>query len=163
MSNEQPITIAGRLTEDPTLRFTPSGAAVANLTVAYNPQKFDRQANEWVKGTTHFWRCAAWNNGKLTMAENIAGLLKKGDAVIVQGVIEAREYEKDGNKRTVLEVRVQHIGKDCLFHGEPYNEPFKPAQQPAQQGWGQQQDDPWAQPQQQSGGWDSRTPAEPPF
>ena len=156
MSNEQTITITGRLAQDPELRWTPSGAAVANLLVAFTPRRFDRQANEWKDGTTQWWRCNAWNAGKLTLAENIAGLLKKGDSVIVVGNVEAREYEtREGEKRTVTEVRVQHIGKDCLFHGEPYNEPFKPSQ-PAKQ------DDPWATPQQ-SGGWGPGQQTEPPF
>ena len=134
MSNEQTITITGRLTNDPEVRFTPSGAAVANFTVAYNPRKFDRQANEWRDGETQYWRCQAWNAGKLTLAENLANTLKKGDAVIVFGILEARSYEtREGEKRTVTEVRVQHIGKDALYHGQPYQRPDA----------AQQQDDPW--------------------
>jgi single-strand DNA-binding protein len=140
MSNEQNITITGRLTEDPQLRFTPSGAAVANFTVAFNPRKFDKLTNEWKDGVSQFWRCNAWNAGKLTLAEHVAGVLRKGDNVIVFGTLEAREYEKDGQKRTVTEVRVQHVGKDCLYHGEP------------------------SQPQSQSAGtWGANSSTEPPF
>jgi single-strand DNA-binding protein len=131
MSNEQSITIAGTLTADPELRFTPSGAAVANFTVAFNPRRFDKTANEWRDGTAQFWRCQAWNAGKLTMAENIADQLHKGDRVILTGTLEAREYEKDGQKRTVTEVRVAHIGKDALYHGQPHNR-----EQAAEDPWG---------------------------
>ena len=133
MSNEQSITITGTLTADPELRFTQSGAAVANFTVAFNPRRFDKNANEWRDGTAQFWRCQAWNAGKLTLAENVADQLHKGDRVVLTGTLEAREYEKDGQKRTVTEVRVQHIGKDALYHGQPQNRP-----EPADDPWGQQ-------------------------
>ena len=140
MSNEQIITITGTLTADPELRFTPSGAAVANFTVAFNPRRYDKQANEWKDGTAQFWRCQAWNAGKLTFAENIADQLHKGDRVVLTGTLEAREYEKDGQKRTVTEVRVAHVGKDALYHGQAHN----------------RQDDTWGQPQAQAS-------TEPPF
>ena len=140
MSNEQTITIVGTLTADPELRFVNSGAAVANFTVAFNPRRYDKQANEWKDGTAQFWRCQAWNAGKLTFAENIADQLHKGDRVVLTGTLEAREYEKDGQKRTVTEVRVAHVGKDALYHGQAHN----------------RQDDAWGQPQQQAS-------TEPPF
>ena len=148
MSNEQSITITGTLVADPEVRFTPSGAAVANFTVAFNPRKFDRNANEWRDGTAQFWRCQAWNQGKLTMAENIANQLKKGDKVLILGILEAREYEtRDGDKRTVTEVRVQHIGKDALYHGQPYTQAERVgATQPANDPWAAPQTDPTAPP-----------------
>lgn len=141
MSNEQTITITGTLTADPELRFTQSGAAVANFTVAFNPRRYDKQANEWKDGTAQFWRCQAWNAGKLTMAENIADQLHKGDRVVLTGTLEAREYEKDGQKRTVTEVRVAHVGKDALYHGQAH---------------ARQQEDAWGAPQQHAS-------TEPPF
>lgn len=141
MSNEQTITITGTLTADPELRFTQSGAAVANFTVAFNPRRYDKQANEWKDGTAQFWRCQAWNAGKLTMAENIADQLHKGDRVVLTGTLEAREYEKDGQKRTVTEVRVAHVGKDALYHGQAH---------------ARQQEDTWGAPQQHAS-------TEPPF
>ena len=135
---EQTITIAGRLAGDPEVRFTPSGAAVASFTVAYTPSKYDKTSGQWQDGETQWWRCQAWNQGKLTLAENMANMFKKGDAVILHGVLEARTYEtREGEKRTVTEVRVQHIGKDALYHGQPFTQAERVG---AQQ---QRQDDPW--------------------
>jgi single-strand DNA-binding protein len=137
LSNEQTITITGRLANDPELRWTTAGNAIANFTVAYTPRRFDKNANEWRDGTTQWWRCQAWNAGKLTLAENIVNQLHKGDSVVLLGVVEAREYEtKEGEKRTVTEVRVSHIGRDTLYHGQPHHQPAP------------QQDDPWGQPGQ---------------
>jgi single-strand DNA-binding protein len=126
MSNETNLTIRGRLTADPEMRFTPAGAAVVNFTVAVNASKFDKDSNSWKDQPTKFWRCAAWNQGKLTRAENVANLLKKADNVIVYGELTTREYEtKEGEKRSVDEIRVESIGKDLTFHGQAYaaNEP----------------------------------------
>ena len=144
MSNETTLTIRGRLTADPELRFTPSGAAVVNFTVAVNAAKFDKNTNEWKDQPTKFWRCAAWNQGKLVRGENIANMLKKSDSVIVYGELTTREYEtKEGEKRSVDEIRVESIGKDLTFHGQAYA-----GNQPATQ------EDPWATPAAQT---------EPPF
>jgi single-strand DNA-binding protein len=178
VANDQPIYITGKLTEDPALRFTPSGAAVANFTIAFNPRRFDRNTNEWVNGEATFWRCEAWNQGKLSRAENICNLLKKGDSVIAQGVIETKKWEtKEGEKRSALQVSIQSIGKDLTFHGQAYAANEAPA---AQQGqgwggnantnggnWGNQpaaQDDPWATPAatNNQGGWGA-PPQDPPF
>lgn len=121
MSGETNLTIRGRLTDAPELRFTPSGTAVVNFCIASNSSKFDKQANEWKDQPTKFWRCAAWNQGKLTRAENIANMLKKGDNVIVYGELTTRQYEtKEGEKRTADEIRVETIGKDLTFHGQAY-------------------------------------------
>jgi single-strand DNA-binding protein len=118
MAQEQFITIIGRLTGDPELRFTPSGAGVANFTVAANARFFDKQTNEWKNKPTTFWRCAAWNQGeKQRLGENVVDALKKGDSVIVRGEIESREYTtKDGENRSVMEVRIETIGKDLRWH-----------------------------------------------
>ena len=164
MSNETTLIVRGRLTEDPMLRFTPSGAGVVNFTIACQASKFDKNTSQWVDQPTKFWRCASWNQGKLTRAENVANLLKKGDSVIAFGELTLREYEKDGEKRVAEEIRVESIGKDLTFHAQPYAGNEKPAQQPANGGWGDpapaQQAQNWgSQPSGNSGGWSSGEPA----
>jgi single-strand DNA-binding protein len=166
MSNEQVVTTIGRLTEAPELRFTPNGAAVVNFTLATNARTFDRTANEWKDEPATFWRCSAWRE----LAENIAESLTKGDAVIAQGVIKSRSYEKDGQKRTVMEQEVTSIGPDLRWatarpqrvnrsstgapqqagnFGAPAPQPAPWGQQPpappAPGGnqWGQASNDPW--------------------
>jgi len=107
MAGETPITLVGNLTADPELRFTPSGAAVANFTVASTPRTFDRQSNEWRDGDAMFLNCAVWRQA----AENVAESLQKGMRVIVQGRLKSRSYEtREGEKRTVFEVDVDEIG-----------------------------------------------------
>jgi single-strand DNA-binding protein len=98
MAGDTVITVIGNLTADPELRFTPSGAAVANFTVASTPRTFDRQSNEWKDGETLFLRCSVWREA----AENVAESLQKGMRVIVQGRLKSRSYEtKEGERRTV--------------------------------------------------------------
>jgi single-strand DNA-binding protein len=107
MAGETTITLVGNLTADPELRFTPSGAAVTNFTVASTPRMFDRQANEWRDGDAMFLNCAAWRQ----LAENIAESLTKGMRVIVQGRLKSRSYEtREGDRRTVFEIDVDEIG-----------------------------------------------------
>ena len=107
MAGETPITLIGNLTADPELRFTPSGAAVANFTVASTPRTFDRQTNEWRDGDAMFLNCAVWRQA----AENVAESLQKGMRVIVSGRLKSRSYEtREGEKRTVFEVDVDEIG-----------------------------------------------------
>lgn len=107
MSNETTITIIGNLVHDPEIRFTPSGAAVANFTVASTPRKWDRATNEFVDGDTLFMRCTAWQE----MAENVVESLVKGARVIVYGRLEQRSYEdREGVQRTVVEMRVEEVG-----------------------------------------------------
>ena len=107
MAGETPITVVGNLTADPELRFTPSGAAVANFTVASTPRTFDKQANEWRDQETLFLNCSVWRQA----AEHVAESLQRGDRVIVQGSLKARSYEtKDGDKRTVMELDVAEVG-----------------------------------------------------
>ncbi|MGW4240984.1 single-stranded DNA-binding protein [Nocardia sp. NPDC004722] len=101
------LTIVGRLTADPALRFTPAGAAVADLTVASNPRVFDRNTKEWKDGEALFLRCNMWRD----TAENVAESLTRGMAVLVKGTLKQRSYEtKDGDKRTVVELDVIAIG-----------------------------------------------------
>lgn len=107
MSGETVITVVGNLTNDPELRFTPSGAACANFTVASTPRTFDRQANEWKDGDALFLNCSAWRQ----QGENAAESLTKGMRVIVQGRLKQRSYEdRQGNKRTALELEVEEVG-----------------------------------------------------
>src|SRR5690349_9587550 len=107
MAGDTIITVIGNLTADPELRFTPSGAAVANFTVASTPRMFDRQSNEWKDGETLFMRCSVWRDA----AENVAESLQRGARVIASGRLKSRSYEtKEGEKRTVVEMDVDEIG-----------------------------------------------------
>ena len=107
MAGETTITLVGNLTADPELRFTPSGAAVANFTVASTPRTFDRNTSEWRDGDAMFLNCAVWRQA----AENVAESLQKGMRVIVQGRLKSRSYEtREGERRTVFEVDVDEIG-----------------------------------------------------
>ena len=107
MAGDTVITVVGNLTADPELRFTPSGAAVANFTVASTPRTFDKNTNEWKDGDALFLRCAVWREA----AENVAESLHKGTAVIVQGRLKQRSFEtKEGEKRTVVELACDEVG-----------------------------------------------------
>jgi single-strand DNA-binding protein len=112
MAGETVITIIGNLTNDPELRFTPSGAAVANFTVASTPRTFDRQSNEWKDGETLFMRCSVWRDA----AENVAESLQRGTRVLVSGRLRSRSYEtKEGEKRTVVELDVDEVGPSLRY------------------------------------------------
>ncbi|GIG40915.1 single-stranded DNA-binding protein [Cellulomonas phragmiteti] len=112
MAGETTITVIGNLTGDPELRFTPSGAAVANFTVASTPRTFDRQSNEWKDGDTLFLRCSIWREA----AESVAESLTKGTRVIVQGRLVQRSYEtREGEKRTVYELQVDEVGPSLRY------------------------------------------------
>ena len=112
MAGETVITIIGNLTNDPELRFTPSGAAVANFTVASTPRTFERQSNEWKDGETLFMRCSVWRDA----AENVAESLVRGTRVIVSGRLRSRSYEtKEGEKRTVVELEVDEVGPSLRY------------------------------------------------
>jgi single-strand DNA-binding protein len=101
------ITVIGNLTDDPELRFTPSGAAVANFTVASTPRVFKRESNSWEDGDTLFMRCSVWRQ----YAENVAESLNRGTRVIVSGRLKQRSYEtREGEKRTVVELEVEEVG-----------------------------------------------------
>ncbi|UCM89085.1 single-stranded DNA-binding protein [Streptomyces marincola] len=107
MAGETVITVVGNLVDDPELRFTPSGAAVAKFRVASTPRIFDRQTSEWRDGESLFLTCSVWRQA----AENVAESLTKGTRVIVQGRLKQRSYEdRDGVKRTVFELEVDEVG-----------------------------------------------------
>ncbi len=112
MAGDTVITIIGNLTQDPELRFTPSGAAVANFTVASTPRQFDRQSNEWKDGETLFMRCSVWRDA----AENVAESLTRGSRVLVSGRLKSRSYDtKEGEKRTVVELDVEEVGPSLKY------------------------------------------------
>ncbi|MET7679449.1 single-stranded DNA-binding protein [Streptomyces sp. NPDC005423] len=107
MAGETVITVVGNLVDDPELRFTPSGAAVAKFRVASTPRTFDRQTNEWKDGESLFLTCSVWRQA----AENVAESLQRGMRVIVQGRLKQRSYEdREGVKRTVYELDVEEVG-----------------------------------------------------
>ena len=141
MAGETIITIIGNLTGDPELRFTPSGAAVANFTVASTPRMFDRQANEWKDGETLFMRCSIWREA----AENVAESLHRGTRVIVTGRLKSRSYEtKEGEKRTVVELDVDEVGPSLRYANAKVNKTSRGGGDFGGGGFGAQQSDPWA-------------------
>ena len=107
MAGDTLITVVGNLVDDPELRFTPSGSAVANFRIASTPRTFDRATNEWKDGDSLFLTCNVWRQ----YAENVAESLTKGMRVIVQGRLKQRSYEtREGEKRTVFEIEVEDVG-----------------------------------------------------
>jgi single-strand DNA-binding protein len=113
MAGETQITVIGNLTADPELRFTPSGAAVANFTVASTPRTFDRQSNEWKDAETLFMRCSVWREA----AENVAESLQRGARVIVSGRLVSRSWDdkETGQKRSVMEMQVDEVGPSLRY------------------------------------------------
>ena len=112
MAGETVITVVGNLVDDPELRFTPSGAAVANFRIASTPRTFDKQTNEWKDGDALFLSCSVWRQA----AENVAESLQRGMRVVVQGRLKARTYEtREGEKRTVFEIEVEEVGPSLKY------------------------------------------------
>ena len=112
MAGETVITVVGNLVDDPELRFTPSGAAVANFRIASTPRTLDRQTNEWKDGDALFLSCSVWRQA----AENVAESLQKGMRVVVQGRLKQRQYEtREGEKRTVVELDVDEVGPSLKY------------------------------------------------
>jgi len=164
MAGETPITVIGNLTADPELRFTPSGSAVANFTVASTPRTFDRQTNEWKDAETLFMRCSVWREA----AENVAESLTRGTRVVVTGRLVSRSWEdkETGQKRSVMEMQVDEVGPSLRYAtakvtktqrgggGGQGGGSWGGGQQggaPQGGGFGGQQDDPWASGGQQGG------------
>jgi single-strand DNA-binding protein len=150
------ITLIGNLTDDPELRYTPNGAAVANFTVASTPRFMDKATNEWKDGDTLFLRCSIWRQA----AENVAESLTRGTRVIVSGRLKQRSYEtKEGEKRTVYEVEVDEIGPSLKNATAKVNKTTRSGAGGG--GFGGPADDPWGStpaPARVGGGSD-----EPPF
>jgi single-strand DNA-binding protein len=155
MAGDTTITVVGNLTADPELRFTPSGAAVANFTVASTPRIYDRQSGEWKDGEALFLRCNIWREA----AENVAESLTRGSRVIVTGRLKQRSFEtREGEKRTVFEVEVDEIGPSLRYATAKVNKASRSggggggfggggggggSRQAAPQGSGGTGDDPW--------------------
>lgn len=177
MAGDTTITVIGNLTADPELRFTGSGAAVCNFTVASTPRQFDKQQNEWVDQETLFMRCSVWREA----AENVAESLTKGTRVIVQGRLKARSYEtKEGERRTSTELEVDEVGPSMKYATAKVSRNAREGGQNAPQG-GQrsqgggntrrgapnqsqgQQGDPWGRSGQQSYDWGTGNDQEPPY
>ena len=188
MAGETTITVVGNLTNDPELRFTPSGSAVANFTIASTPRTFDRQSNEWKDGETLFLRASVWRDA----AENVAESLTKGTRVVAQGRLKSRSYDtKEGEKRTVMELEVDEIGPSLRYASAKVTRMARNGQGGGPGGsnggfsggntgggnWGSQNgsqgfagsqapaDDPWANGASSSGGWGGNQggPSDPPF
>lgn len=175
MAGETTITVIGNLTNDPELRFTPSGSAVANFTIASTPKTFDRQKNEFVDGETLFLRSAVWREA----AENVAESLTKGMRVVAQGRLKSRSYDtKEGEKRTVIEFEIDEIGPSLRFANAKVNRTQRSGNGGQASGGGfgggntggfggstsAAQEDPWATtPTASAGGWGSGPDSEPPF
>lgn len=119
MAGETTITVIGNLTSDPELRFSPSGDAVANFTIASTPRTFDRQSNEWKDGETLFLRASIWREA----AENVAESLTKGMRVIAQGNLKMRQFDdkKTSEKRTSTELEVLEIGPSLKYANAKVN------------------------------------------
>jgi single-strand DNA-binding protein len=112
MAGETVITVVGNLVEDPELRFTPSGAAVAAFRIASTPSRFNKDTSKWEDGESLFLRCSVWRQA----AENVAESLQRGMRVIVQGRLKQREWEtKEGEKRTSYEIDVDEVGPSLKF------------------------------------------------
>ena len=164
MAGETPITVIGNLTADPELRFTPSGAAVANFTVASTPRTFDRQTNEWKDAETLFMRCSVWREA----AENVAESLTRGTRVVVTGRLVSRSWEdkETGQKRSVMEMQVDEVGPSLRYATGKVTKTQRGGggqgggswgggggqQGGSGGGFGGQQDDPWATGGSQGGG-----------
>jgi single-strand DNA-binding protein len=143
MSGEPNITVIGNLVEDPELRFTPSGAAVANFRVASTPRTLDKQTNEWRDGETLWLSCSVWRE----QAENVAESLQRGTRVIVTGRLKARSYEdRDGNKRTVFEIDVDEVGPSMRYATAKITKAAARERGTASAPAAPPSDDPWATP-----------------
>jgi len=106
------LTVVGNLTDDPELRFTPSGAAVANFTVASTPRFLDKQTNEWKDGDALFLRCSIWRQS----AEYVAESLQRGMRVVLTALLKQRSFEtREGEKRTVIELDVEEVGPSLKY------------------------------------------------
>lgn len=153
MAGETIITVVGNLVDDPELRFTPSGAAVANFRIASTPRTFDRQTNEWKDGDALFLSCSVWRQA----AENVAESLQRGMRVVVQGRLKSRQYEtREGEKRTVFEIDVEEVGPSLKYATAKVTRTTRQGGGGGYSGGGGGQqsggDDPWASAAPQGGG-----------
>jgi len=165
LAGETIITVVGNLVSDPELRFTPSGAPVANFRIASTPRTFDKQTNTWKDGEGLFLSCSVWRQA----AENVAESLQKGMRVIVQGRLVQRSYDtKEGEKRTVVELQVDEIGPSLTFATAKVNRTQRSGAASGSGGFGgggsnAPADDPWSSPAPASSGGSWGSDTEPPF
>jgi single-strand DNA-binding protein len=143
MAGDTQITLVGNLVDDPELRFTPSGTAVANWRIASTPRFFDKATNEWKDGESLFLTCTVWRQ----VAEHVAETLTRGMRVIVQGRLKQRSYEtKEGEKRTVFEVDVDEVGPSLKYATAKVNRVERSGGQSGGESRGTTAEDPWATP-----------------
>lgn len=141
MAGDTIITVIGNLTDDPELRFTPSGAAVAKFRVASTPRFFDKSSSEWKDGEPLFLSCTVWRQA----AEHVAESLQRGTRVIVSGRLRQRSYEtREGEKRTVIELEVDEIGPSLRYATAKVQKMSRSGGGGGGQGGGGNFDDPWA-------------------
>ena len=159
MAGDTTITVIGNLTDDPELKFTPSGAALTRFRVASTPRFLDRQSGEWRDGDPLFLSCSIWRQP----AENVAESLKRGSRVIVTGRLRQRSYEtREGEKRTVIELDVDEIGPSLRYATAQVQKLSRSSASARSGAARSAEDDPWAtSPASASagGGFDD----EPPF
>jgi single-strand DNA-binding protein len=149
MAGETVITVVGNLVEDPELRFTPSGAAVAAFRIASTPSRFNKDTQKWEDGDSLFLRCSVWRQA----AENVAESLQRGMRVVVQGRLKQREWEtKEGEKRTSYEIDVDEVGPSLKFATAKVVKTQRGGGGGGGFGGGQPADDPWASSSPASGG-----------
>lgn len=152
MANDTIVTVTGHVGQDPELRFTASGVAVCNLSVASTPRRYNSQTSEWDEGDTTWYRVNVWRE----YAENVAETINRGDRVIVTGRLNNREYEnKDGEKRYSLEIDADEIGPSLRFATAKINRRSKRDEPPVREAPGAS--DPWGTPPAQA------APDKPPF
>ncbi len=167
MAGDTTLTVIGNLTDDPELRFTPSGAAVAKFRIASTPRFMDKASGEWKDGDPLFLSCTVWRQ----VAENVAESLSKGSRVIVSGRLRQRTYDtKEGEKRTVIDLEVDEIGPSLRYATAKVQRMsrsggggFGSGGGGSQGGGGFASDDPWATAAPASSGGGGNFDDEPPF
>ena len=160
MAGETPLTLVGNIVNDPELRFTPSGAAVANFRIASTPRVYNRDTSQYEDGEALFLTCNVWRQA----AENVAESLQKGMRVIVNGRLKQRSYQtKEGEQRTVFEVEVDEVGPSLKFASAQVNRNPRDGGTPYSGNMGgyqaQQQQDPWGSQPQATGSGSHVAPA----
>ena len=165
MAGDTIITVIGNLTDDPELRFTQSGAAVAKFRVASTPRMLDKTSGEWKDGDPLFLSCTVWRQA----AENVAESLQRGARVIVQGRLRQRTYEtKEGEKRTVIDLEVDEIGPSLRYATAKVQKMSRSGgggfgSSSGGSGGGFAADDPWASAAPATSGGGGNFDDEPPF
>lgn len=160
MAGETTVTIVGNLTADPELRFTPSGAAVANFTVASTPRQFDRQSGEWKDQDALFMRCNVWRQP----AENVTETLTRGMRVMVTGRLRQRSFEtKEGEKRTVVELEVDEVGPSLRYATAKVSKVERAGNSGGNRKPAAKRDDPWSGGGEDPWGSAPAQEEEPPF